>query len=219
MANEIDSKSAKSDSTTVFVTLAIIAVIAVVGISTLVPGFKIIGFAPLNPIGTAIINLTSSLDITLTDTNITIGNGSVSAGSPFAWVQSTGGNIANGGVTNGSWTVTSDGLMLENTGNVVANVSITATSSSFIWIGGTNPNSWFNYTNSETNACLLASGAGGVNSWIGINATGQVVNMCQKFNVTDTNDAIRIDFRLQIPSDSPSGDKVNQFTFSATQST
>lgn len=197
----------------VFATAVIIIIIAVsciLGLANFQAPSKVSGYNS-NTLGTISINITGTLDITLIDANISFGNGAVSSGSSFAIIESTGRNA-----TNGSWAATNDPFILENTGNVLVNLTIKAASSAADWIGGSSPAMKYNYTNNETSSCSQ-EGAFPSSAWATLPADPAVSGCCQALNYSNENDAIRVDLQLQVPVDAAAGYRYNAITFIAYQ--
>jgi len=205
----------KAEGKVVVIALVIIAVIAIVNILNIF-GFSLplSGFATTVS-GTATINVTVTASIVLTDTNISFGNGYVSPTAPYAFITTT-----NSSPTNGTWAPVNDPFILENDGNVLANVTVKATSSAATWFGGyaSYANMFFNYSNNESSSCLLAATGAALGAWGTIPQTPTVNCTCVKLNFSDPADTIRIDMMLQIPTDAPPGLKTNAITFTASQS-
>lgn len=148
---------------------------------------------------TATINVTVApyLAINFSTASINWSSGRVTGGSSNATLNTAGG--ANN-VTNGNWTGNTDGLVIENVGNIIANLSFKAGKNASTFLGGTNPSYQFNVTNKEGNSCVRNSSAFGF--FIDVNTTGDGTFVCDIFNFTTTNNSIRVDLRLVIPSDS-----------------
>jgi len=163
--------------------------------------------------GTAVINITSGLSITLIDLNISLGNGTIDQSSDFAILESTGADAVNG-----TWAPVNDPFVLENGGNVYANITITAAVDASTWFGGTPTYAamYFNYTEYEENSCLLHP-AVGHGTWAALPSLDEN-QTCQKLNFSESSDAMRIDIRLHVPADAPPGKKENSITFTAMQS-
>lgn len=172
----------------------------------------ITGFSTV-ALGTASVNITEELAIVLSDVNISFGNGTVSQGALFAILESTG-----AAAVNGTWAAVNDPFILENDGNVLANVTIKASLSAAAWFGGNAGYAlmYYNYSNYEASACLL-NGQGNL-AFVTIPVDPSTSVTCQKLNFTDSSDQIRLDLKIQIPSDAAPGLKENSITFTSTQS-
>ena len=202
------------------VIILILSIIALVNVFGFGAGFGewVSGFAS-STIGTATVNVTLSLSLYLEDSNITFGNGAVT-GIPYAIVDSTGASCTNCS----GWGSTNDPFVIQNDGNVYANVTITASVSAGAWFGGNAANAamWYNYTNYESNSCLLDSGNPYVNAtnstWRILPVTSNINYTCQKLNYSEEADEMRIDLKLQVPADAPIGLKTNAITFTASYS-
>ncbi|MFH0868727.1 MAG: hypothetical protein V1839_00715 [archaeon] len=201
-------KKAKLNTVIYIITLIIAAVVfSVVSEYRVEPG-KVTGFGPA--LATVKFNVSSQLDITLTDANISFGVGIVVLGTGRAQLDTTGASFLNFSGTSSA----NDPFILENTGNVIANVTVNASKTAADWMVASNAYMYYNYTNNEASSCLM-DGSFGNSTWYNTTVN---INMCQKLNYSDASDAIRFDLRLSIPEDAPQGYKSNSFTFSAVQS-
>lgn len=161
---------------------------------------------------TAIVNLTveSNLAINFTTDLIEFGSGQVDAGASNATLDT-----AAGTVTNGNWTVVTQGFVLENIGNVDANLSFKTGKTAGEFIGGAaagGPQYKWNVTDDEAGSCEATSGFT-LGAWNDYNTSG--VEVCDVFYANDTKDAIRIDIFLLIPSDSKTGTLTDTVTATA----
>jgi len=119
-------------------------------------------------------------------------------------------------VTNGNWTLqTAGGLRLENIGAVNVTLNLTSLKSAATFLGGTNPAVEWNVTNSEANSCLNASGQISSNLDVFTSVSTTTTNFCGILQFGDSNDEIRIDFNLTVPSDSFTGALTNTITATA----
>jgi hypothetical protein len=142
------------------------------------------------------INLTVSnyTIINFTTSTINWGSGQVDGNASYAILDTAVGNV-----TDGNWTAVSNGFVVENIGNVdvIFNLSFGKTASSFL--GGTSPEYKYNVTNLEASSCTAASGFT-LGDWNEV-SSGQIA-ICSNLSFNPSSDLIRIDFKLQIPSDS-----------------
>ncbi len=135
--------------------------------------------------------------------------------TPVCWLNSTG----------NPQPAVNNSHVIENTGNVVENISATlrnfANAEAFLC--GTNncPSTatarvQVRIENVEPSACL----AGAQTSWATLaNASGNfTVVLCSQLNSTDSNDAIRVYYNLTIPHDADQGTKAATITYEALQS-
>lgn len=191
---------------------AITAILAIVAIFCIIVFFKFIGLTGFSnvQVGTVDITIGAMVDITLIDANISFGNGTVTQGAPFAIIDSCGGTSING-----SWAPVIDYFILENSGSVYANITISSANGAG-FVGG-NPAYqayYYNYTDNETGSCLVEDKASST-YW---NLTVAGDRTCGKLNFTDETDSIKTCLKLMIPSDAPPALRADQVTFSATQS-
>ena len=198
------------------VVIMIAAIIMLVNVFGFGPGVVkwVSGFASTT-IGTATVNVTLSLSVYLEDSNITFGNGAVT-GIPYAIVDTTGASCTNCS----GWGSTNDPFIIQNDGNVLANITITASVSAGAWFGGNAANAamWYNYTNNETNSCLMDWAAPTNSTWRVLPVTSNVNYTCQKLNYSEPSDTMRVDLKIQVPQDAPQGLKTNAITFTASYS-
>ena len=196
-----------------FAAIVIVAIVAIVGILGLT-GFgafpQLSGFSTTGT-GTATVNISDMVGLFLIDTNISFGNGTVTQGASSGIIDSCGSTAVNG-----SWATLSDFFVVQNDGNVLANVTTKISNVDFV--GGTAAisNVSYNYTNNETGSCLLDGGGPGV--FVDYNASNTDYLTCQKLNFTDATDEIKVCLKLIIPSDAPTGTKSATVTFTASKS-
>jgi hypothetical protein len=155
--------------------------------------------------GTANLSIQSSAAVNFTTNMINWSLGAVwNNESSRATLDST-----NGTVYHGNWTAQSNGLVLQNDGNVNVRINLTTSNIASEFIGGTTPlyEIKTNYTPGEPQAC-----AGMLNNtWS--NATGATqMGSCWNLTYWESNDSLRIDVRLEIPNDAPAGVKGSTVT-------
>ncbi|MEK6925020.1 MAG: hypothetical protein AABW71_02155 [Nanoarchaeota archaeon] len=151
------------------------------------------------------VNLTveSDASITFNVSQINWGSGRVNDGSSYAGLNT----FETNNVTNGNWTLqNSGGLRLENSGTVNLTLNLSGTKTAAQLIGGTNPSYRWNITNLDAGSCRNSSGGTGalaLNFFYNVNTTSAL--FCNYFLFGNTEDSIRIDFNLTVPSDSLTG--------------
>lgn len=197
--------SKKGDLVVVFLVLVLLAT------SVLSAGFFYISakelFSSISGYATSIgeVNLTveSDASITFTTANINWGSGRVNAGQSSAGLNT----FETNNVTNGNWTLqNSGGLRLENSGTVNLTLNLSGTKTAASMIGGTNPGYKWNISNLDAGSCRNASGGTGalaLNFFYNVNTTTAL--FCNYFLFGNSEDSIRIDFNLTVPSDSFTG--------------
>lgn len=193
-----------------FVVFAVMAVAIILGLPNFAVLTKFSGHST-SALATVRFNVSETLDITLTDANISFGDGAVSTGSSFALLDTTGAPAVNG-----TWDAINDPFILENTGNLLANITVKAADSAAAWIGGSSPAMRYNYTNDKPNSCLQA-GAVASGTWTTLPADPQYSGCCEVLSYTNTNDTLRVDMQVQVPFDALAGYRANAITFTATQ--
>src|SRR3989338_2497240 len=182
------------------------------------------GFATAGNTTAGKINLSieEGLIINFTTDLIEWGQGSVDTGSLNATLD-TSRNSAETKVLNGNWSMTNgstnfnktNGLVLQNIGNVNATLYIKTASNAAGFLGGTSPAYQYNVTNNETGSCgqnLTTTGNStnatyfGLGLYYNVNATaGDGTRICDWFNFEDEKDALTIHMLLRVPSDSLTG--------------
>jgi hypothetical protein len=136
----------------------------------------------------------SSVSLNFTVEGVNWGSGRVTSPFPFAYLNTLG------VVENGNWSNVTQGFILENIGQTDVSLSLSSSSggaSSFI--GGTDPEYYWNITNNETGSCNETLNLG---EWYSANSS---LSVCDIFYFNDSKDEIRIDINLTIPSDSNKG--------------
>jgi hypothetical protein len=192
--------------------LLIVAVIAV-AISVLGAGLtynyltsfrnKLTGFA--TDTGTVNLSVESTVAINFTTDIINWGSGQVNAGQANATLNTAGGAT---NVTNGNWTGNTAGFILRNIGNKNATVNLSFGTDAAGLLGGTSPKYEFNVTDQAGfTSCFNSTGGTGNLGYLGLFQTANttVSVICSSFPYTDTNDTLRIDIKVIIPSDSKTG--------------
>jgi|SRR3989338_1543082 len=163
--------------------------------------------------GVANLSVESSAIINFTTNTISWGSGRVNAGSSSAGLNT----FATNNVTNGNWTLQQGGgLRLQNLGNLNLTLNLSGTKTAAQLIGGTGPSYLWNISNVETGSCRNATG--GI-SFLNLNVFYTVntstAEYCRFFQFNDSQDTIRIDFNLTIPSDSLTGVLTDTITATA----
>jgi len=190
--------------------LALVAVI----VSAVGLGFSyynqagITGFAQYNDTGIVNITIDANLAIRFVSPTYDIidwGNGTVDTGSPFAILETPGGTV-----TNGSWIPVAHGFIIENIGNIPANLSVVVENNASDLLGGDNPVYQFNWTENESGSCHNGSMAN--STWFDVNKTVKGSLLCQTFLTDDATDEVRLDVRLYVPSNSYTGTRTDTVT-------
>ena len=167
-------------------------------------------------VGNASITINAVTEINMTG-NISYGAGNVNAGQTNAQLDTSGA----GYVLRGSWSVVGQGFIIENTGNVDINLTVTdyknSTATSFI--GGSGPQ--YNYTTTEFqgDSCASEGGVLATNWPVNFTAYNNDSRLCANHSFVDSADMIEININLTIPIDSIQGYRQVEWTFSGTQAT
>lgn len=181
------------------------------------------GFATEGNTTSGILNLSvqSGLVINFTLDTIDWGTGRVDIGANNATLD-TSRNTTQTKVLNGNWTGNygnrSRGLILENIGNVNATLYVKTGLNATQFIGGSNPLYQFNVSNNETGSCWQNNNTGNMTTiglYYDVNITGDGSKVCDHFSYSDSNDALRIDILLRIPSSSNTGSLSDSITATA----
>lgn len=163
-------------------------------------------------------NLTVEADATFTFTTSQInwGSGRVNSGQPYATLTT----FETNNVTNGNWTLqTSGGLRIQNNGNTNLTLNLSGTKTAAQLIGGTGPTYRWNISNLESGSCRNSTGGTAnlpLDTFFNVNTTTAL--FCSYFQFENTQDSIRIDFNLTVPSDSFTGslgDTITAIAFTA----
>ena len=170
------------------------------------------GFAVQNVSVNATINITVSnlIVINFTTNNINFGSGTINLSANFSTLDT-----ASGYVYNGTWAVNTTKLVVQNDGteNVTLNLMTWKTNATFI--GGSNPIYMYNVTNNEAGSCVNATSFN-VGTWNNVNTTYPGTLVCSQFGFLDSQDTIKIDFKLGIPYDATNGSLGDIITATAT---
>ncbi len=148
--------------------------------------------------GEANLTVETTVIINFTTARINWGSGRVNSGASSATLNTE----ATNNVTNGNWTLqNAGGLRVENIGNVNVTLNLSGTKTAASMIGGTSPSYTWSFTEPETNSCLNSTGSSQtLPDQVPVYTT--TTNVCGRFRFTDSNDSLRIDFYLTVPSDS-----------------
>ncbi len=165
--------------------------------------------------GIAKVNISSTASIIFSVDTVDWGTGYVNT--------TTGGNnctlytdgTSNGDDCEGFSTVT-QGLILENNGNQVVNVSIASDKDAAAFIGGSNPSPEFKwkFSENEQGSCT-SQGSTGWTDWADVSTTA--ITLCNSFDYVDTNDTIKIDLYVLIPYTATPGERQATLTVTIEQ--
>lgn len=155
------------------------------------------------------INLTvqSSALINFTVDSINWGSGQVNNGQSSATLDTCCGGIN----TSGNWSKVSQGFEVENLGNVNLSLSLKTGLDAAGFLGGTSPDYKFNVTNKETSSCNGSTGFT-LGTYYDVSTDGDGIKVCDLFTAAESQDEIRIDIRLVVPSDSITGSRSDTMT-------
>lgn len=152
--------------------------------------FLITGFATAN--GSVNVTVNESVSLNFTTSEVNWGSGAVDSETAWATLDTVG------GVTNGSWSAVSSGLVIRNAGNINLTLNLSMGKNAASFIGGTGESYQYNVSNVDEDACEPPVGFS-LDSYYD---AGDNVLICDSF---EPNESIRVDFKLVIPVDSSQG--------------
>ncbi len=170
--------------------------------------------------GTANLSVEATAQINFTVYEINWSSGRVNTGVPNATLDTSAGTV-----TNGNWSAVSRGFLVQNQGNTNVSLNLKTSKTAATLLGGTSPIYQWNVsvTGGNTTACLNATngttndlGAHTYNKSVFTGVTTSDFLVCDKFQYIQNNNTVRIDVRLQVPSDSLTGALSDTFTATAT---
>ncbi|MBI2045186.1 hypothetical protein HYT23_03945 [Candidatus Pacearchaeota archaeon] len=159
---------------------------------------------------TAALELAPAAQIDFIVDSINWGSGAVDEAPTKANINS------EGAVIGGNWTAVSQGLTLQNNGNVDVTLSLTTSNVASAFIGGSaggGPKYELKVSNSEASSCEVPLNSTNLGTYT--EATGTAQATCKKFDKTDASDLLRIDVNLTIPEDADPGAKSSTITATA----
>ncbi|MFH1849776.1 MAG: hypothetical protein ABH879_06335 [archaeon] len=185
----------------------------------------ITGFAASDT-GTANISIIGAASIQINN-NIDFGAGTVSSDDAHLTHVDTETTDNYGTFNNCSSSHTHPecrGLEVENDGNLRVNVTMSASLDDDTFFSGNPAQSGFDFfvkqgnrTGGEENSCKNITGGYNLTplSWTDIPTTARLI--CGNLSYSDGNDTMLVEFNVTIPTDEPTGQKWNTFTFSVIQ--
>ena len=163
-------------------------------------------------------NATATLVVSST-TSIKFAVATVDWGTGY--VNSTGGYVNCTLTTNGyntpsacvGFNTVSQGFVLENDGNTMAQVQLYSNATAAQFIGDSTALFLYRVSDNESNSCTGEAPA----SYTTVNTTSPGTLICpsQAFNFTDNVDSLRIDINVTIPYTAPPGSKSARLTATA----
>lgn len=188
--------------------LAVIASLAAAGLSyyTALTGQNLIsGLATSTSTGTANLTIESAIQINFSINSINWGSGRVNAGKDYAVLDS------DGTVFQGNWTTVSQGLVLDNLGNVNVTLNLETGKNAAQFIGGgagaiPDPVYQWKITENLTDSCINATGpAYGYNAYATVNSTAGGTLFCNPFQFGTNKNKLNIDINITVPVDAAPG--------------
>ena len=168
-----------------------LAIVSMVSMFGTINGFAITGYATAN--GTVNVTINTSVSLNFTTSEVNWGTGAVDIETVWATLDTVG------GVTNGTWSAVSSGLVIRNAGNVNLTLNLSTGKNASAFIGGTGESYEYNVSNVDAGACIPPGGFS-LDTYYDVN--GSSVLICDYF---EPNESIRVDLRLVIPVDSSQG--------------
>ncbi len=190
-------------------TLSVILVLAiVVSVAVLFYNSGLMGISGAATSDTGPVNftITGQVSIVFLDDSTDFGSGYPDPGS-IALLQSNG----TGYVENGSWSESTDSMVLNNDGNRVANVTLTSSKTPEEFIGHASADFHFIVADSANNATACGDNQASTFTQLSTSA----VAACNNFDFNDSHDTIDIDYQLTIPAASTVGSKTTTITANA----
>lgn len=160
--------------------------------------------------GWANLTVQANVAINFTNENVSWGTGNVPEGQTSCELDTQGNSNCS------NFDIVSQGLLLENIGNVNVVLNLSASKGADDFIGGTNPVFQWNVSESEAGSCTPQTN---ITSWTDVaNNTGGT-RACENFSFNDNNDVLEIDLRIVLPNDAPQESKGVTITADAEQLT
>ena len=182
--------------------------IAVIVVSLLVIGMRLTGYV-VESRGVVNVSIDRTAAINFTTDFINFGNGSVSAGSSSAILESNNTVAIEGGW---NWTIPQN-FTLVNIGNADVKLDLMTNKDAAAFIGGTSPEYQYSISDAESGSCGTSII---FDQWYTVNTVSPGDTVCTSFSFADAHDLIQINVRLVIPSDSSTGNFTDTFTATAT---
>lgn len=158
--------------------------------------------------GYANLTVESSASINFTTDTINWGSGLVDVGETNATLDTAAGTVLRG-----NWTAVSQGLVIENIGNVNVSLDLAAAKTAAEFLGGSDPAYQWNFTEAEAGSCL-STVTDVVYGYY--NDTNASTTVCNNFPFVTGNDSIRVDILIRVPYDSLTGALSDTLTATAT---
>ena len=142
--------------------------------------------------GTVTFEITETVDISFTTSNLDWGAGSVNSGEASATLDSNASTV-----TGGSWNATSGGgeLILENIGTEDVSLTLNSSVNASTLIDGSSSSFQWLVTDIGAGSCVNNT----MTSFTEIDTS--ITTVCDVFYATAAKDDLKIDFKLVIPSD------------------
>ena len=159
--------------------------------------------------GTAAINISGIVSIALPQNSIDFGTSSVVPPNTYCNVSYDSSSTTHEPAACGSWTGSGD-IVVENDGNLDADITIKAKDAVADFIGGSSPGMFYKSDSVEGGSCTTP-----VASYTELTTGAQ--SFCGTLQFEDSTDTVELHLKLKIPSDAV-GYKSNTLTFEASAS-
>jgi hypothetical protein len=196
------------DSDNFLIAVAVVAVVlSVVGLSVSynsISSFQNILTGYVTENGTVNITIESNTRINITHAAGVEGSkaidwGSITISDPaYAFV------CTNGTVSGGGWDPISDGFIIENIGNANVTLSVHSTKSIADFLGGSNPDFLYNFSDYEAGSCRTWNAGYSDSAYVSFDTSAAPI--CDDF-AKDGTDKLRLDVCLKIPSGTSANEK------------
>jgi len=140
--------------------------------------------------GTVTFEITETVDISFTTSNLDWGAGSVNSGEASATLDSNASTV-----TDGSWNATGGELILENIGTEDVSLTLNSSVNASTLIDGSSSSFQWLVTDIGAGSCVNNT----MTSFTEIDTS--ITTVCDAFYATAAKDDLKIDFKLVIPSD------------------
>ena len=158
--------------------------------------------------GEANLTISETVSITLLDGKIEFGSGIVN--TTLAAQNATLISNHTNAFPRGTWDWTAaDTFVIQNNGNIEANVSVYAEDPTS-WIGGTLPNAWFAVSGGEGGIAASCTGDPQT-TWDALNNTINET-VCSELEYDPANRELNVSVKVQVPFDAPTATELKQNT-------
>jgi hypothetical protein len=145
--------------------------------------------------GEANLTIQEQASISFLVSQVNWGSGYVNEGAVSGTLDTEGTTTDTTG-----FTTVSEGLVIQNDGNVNVTLNISSSTNASTFIGGTNPD--FEWKASDNESASCTGGIQNIGAYTNVPATlNQHVLVCNDLLYSDSNDTIALDLKVVIPED------------------